>query len=116
MISRASCHCSRLFSRSTPNAICSIGVERPVPHSTRPPDRMSTVATFSATRAGWMKLNGSSVTPKPRRICSVTWLSAPRTTSLDGECERPSRKWCSTDHTVLNPIWSARRICSKASL
>ena len=32
----ASCHCSRLASRSTPNAICSIGVDRPVPHSTRP--------------------------------------------------------------------------------
>ena len=27
-------------------------MDRPVPHSTRPPDRMSAVATFSATRIG----------------------------------------------------------------
>ena len=36
MISMASRHSSRLFSRSTWNAVCSIGVDRPVPHSTRP--------------------------------------------------------------------------------
>ena len=36
--------------RSTPKAVCSMGVERPVPHSTRPFERMSTVATFSAMR------------------------------------------------------------------
>ena len=32
---------------STPNAVCSIGVERPIPHSTRPCDSTSTVATLS---------------------------------------------------------------------
>ena len=36
MISMASAHSARLASRSTWNAVCSIGVERPVPHSTRP--------------------------------------------------------------------------------
>ena len=70
-ISMASCQCSRECSRSTPNAICSIGVERPVPHSTRPPDKTSTVATFSAIRAGWKNPNGVSVTPKPRRRFDV---------------------------------------------
>ncbi len=52
----ASSHSSRLSSRGTWKAVCSIGVDRPVPHSTRPPERMSAVATFSATRAGWHEL------------------------------------------------------------
>jgi len=42
----------------TPKAICSIGVDRPVPHSTRPWLSTSTVATFSAMRAGWVKRTG----------------------------------------------------------
>ena len=49
-ISMASCQSSRERSRSTPKAICSIGVDRPVPHTARPLDKMSTVATFSAMR------------------------------------------------------------------
>src|SRR5215471_7184809 len=52
MISIASAHSARLCSRSTWKAVCSMGVDRPVPHSTRPFERMSAVATFSATRAG----------------------------------------------------------------
>ena len=44
----ASAQSSRDLSRSTPNAVCSIGVERPVPHSTRPCESRSTAATFSA--------------------------------------------------------------------
>ena len=114
-ISMASFHCSRVCSRSTLNAICSMGVDRPVPHSTLPPDRMSAVATFSATLAGWVNPNGMRTTPKPRRMCSVIWDRAPMRTSGAGEWERPSRKWCSTHHTVLNAISSARRICSRAS-
>ena len=78
-------------------------------------ERMSTVATFSAMRAGCVKPKGQSVTPKPRRICSVTWLSAPSSTSGAGQCERPSRKWCSTAHTVLKPRRSPSLICSSAS-
>ena len=97
MIWIASSHSARLASRSTWNAVCSIGVERPVPHSTRPFERMSAVATFSATRAGCVNPNGSSVTPKPSRMFSVAWVSAPITTSGAGQCERPSRKWCSTN-------------------
>ena len=87
-----------------------------MPHSTRPPDSTSTVATFSATRAGWMNPGGQRVTPKPRRRFSVTCERAPRTTSEDGECDRPSRKWCSTDQIVLKPNLSASLICSNASL
>ena len=116
MIWMASSHSRRLCSRSTWNAVCSMGVDRPVPHSTRPSDRTSAVATFSATRAGWVNPYGSSVTPKPRRMFSVAWVSAPITTSGAGQCDRPSRKWCSTNQAVLKPTWSARRICSSISL
>lgn len=114
-ISIASFQSSRLFSRSTWKAVCSIGVERPVPHCTRPRDRMSTVATFSAIRAGWVKPKGVSVTPNPRPMFSVTWLSAPSSTSGAGQWERPSRKWCSTAQIVLKPRESASLICSTAS-
>ncbi len=69
----ASSHWSRLSSRGTWNAVCSIGVDRPVPHSTRPLERMSAVATFSATRIGGVNACGISVTPKPRRRFSVHW-------------------------------------------
>ena len=111
----ASSHSARLASRSTWKAVCSIGVDRPVPHSTLPWDRTSAVATFSATRAGWVKPYGRRVTPKPRRMFCVAWVSAPITTSGAGQCERPSRKWCSTNHAVLKPTWSARRIWSSIS-
>jgi hypothetical protein len=103
-------------SRSTPNAVCSIGVDRPVPHSTRPPLRMSAVATFSATRIGGVKAWGMRVTPKPRRMFSVIWLSAPMMTSGAGEWLRPSRKWCSTCQVVWKPSLSASLICSSVSL
>ena len=100
------------FGTSTANAVCSIGVERPMPHSTRPCDSMSTVATFSAIRAGWMNSCGISATPKPSRICSVICDSAPSTTSLHGMWLRPSRKWCSTSQAVWKPFLSASAICS----
>ena len=102
-------------SAGTPKAICSIGVERPVPHSTRPWESTSTVATFSATRAGCWKPGGMRLTPKPRRMSLVMVERAPRTTSLLGQAERPSRKWCSTHQTVSKPRVSAKRISSMAS-
>ena len=111
----ASFHCSRERSRSTWKAVCSIGVERPVPHSTRPRESTSTVATFSAMRAGCVKPKGVSVTPKPRRMRSVICESAPSSTSGAGQCERPSRKWCSTAQIVWKPSESASLICSIAS-
>ena len=51
--SMASCHSARLSSTGTWKAVCSMGVDRPVPHSMRPPERTSAVATFSATWTGW---------------------------------------------------------------
>ncbi len=114
-IRMASAQSSRDFSRSTPKAICSIGVERPVPHCTRPWESRSTAATFSAMRWGGVNANGVRVTPKPMPICSVTPDRYPSSTSGAGQCERPSRKWCSTAQMVLKPIVSARRICSTAS-
>ena len=114
--STASRHWARLSSLAgTPKAICSMGVDRPVPHSTRPWLNTSTVATFSATRAGCWKPGGMRLTPKPRRMFSVMVDSAPSTTSLLGQADRPSRKWCSTHHTVLKPRVSAKRISSMAS-
>ena len=48
---RAAARCfSLLRSQSTWKAVCFMGVA--MPHSTRPRDRRSTVATFSAMRAG----------------------------------------------------------------
>jgi hypothetical protein len=111
----ASFHWSRDFSRSTWKAVCSIGVERPVPHSARPFERTSRVATFSAMRAGCVKPKGVRVTPNPRRICSVTCERAPSRTSGAGQWERPSRKWCSTAQIVWKPTLSASLICSIAS-
>ena len=115
-ISTASRHWARdRSSAGTPKAVCSIGVDRPVPHSTRPCERTSTVATFSATRAGWMKPKGMRVTPNPSLICSVDRARPPRMASEQGEAERPSRKWCSTTQTVLNPSLSAYWISAMAS-
>ena len=74
----------------------------------------STVATFSATRAGWMNPNGMRVTPKPSLILGAR-ASPPRIASLQGDADRPSRKWCSTTHTVLNPSLSAWWISAMAS-
>ena len=115
-ISTASFHWTRDSSvGGTPKAICSIGVDRPVPHSTRPWLSTSTVATFSAMRAGWVKPNGVSVTPKPSRRFRVVSASPPSTASGVGQAERPSRKWCSTHHTVWKPSVSANWISAMAS-
>ena len=62
-----------------------------------------------------MKPNGISVTPKPSLICSVLSASPPRIASLHGDADRPSRKWCSTTHTVLKPSLSAYWISAIAS-
>src|SRR5579859_5611985 len=96
----ASLACALLSTGSTPKADCSIGVDRPVPHSTLPLDNTSAVATFSATRTGEVNGCGINTTPKPSRIRSVTCDSAPISTSGAEECDRPSRKWCSTCQVV----------------
>ncbi len=63
---------------------------RPVPNSTRPPERTSSVATRSAVRTGCWK--GSRTTPSPSRIRLVIRDSAPSTMSGDEECENPRVK------------------------
>ena len=77
---------------------------------------MSTVATFSATRAGWMKPNGMSVTPKPSRMFSVDSARPPRIAS-----ERRGRRATVAEvvldapTTVLKPSVSANWISAIAS-
>ena len=67
--SRDSSHWARFSSRSTPkppSSICEL--PSPVPNSTRPPEIRSSVATRSATRAGWLTAGGTWTIPWPRRI------------------------------------------------
>src|SRR3954471_939398 len=80
---------------------------RPVPNSNRPPERWSSMATFSATLAGWFTCGSGLKIPEPRWIRSVECARYPRNTSLAERCEYSSRKWCSVTHTYLKPAWSA---------
>ncbi len=87
----ASSKISRLLSMSTPNGSSSvIEALSPMPNSQRPFDSRSRLATFSATRAGWLVV--SCMMPWPSRICFVRWLAAARNDSGDGEWEYSSRK------------------------
>ena len=52
-MARDSSHISRLSLGSMPMPVSSYGAERPVPKSTRPSDRWSSIATRSATLFGW---------------------------------------------------------------
>ena len=67
-----------------------------MPKSTLPSETRSSVATRSATRAGWFTAGGICTIPWPSRMFSVRWLAAARNTSGAEECEYSSRKWCST--------------------
>jgi hypothetical protein len=96
----ASSHIAFFRPRSTPNPPSSISEDdSPVPNSTRPPDRMSSAAARSATRAGWLYAGGVRAMPCPRRMFCVRWLSAAIISSGADECEYSSRKWCSTSNT-----------------
>jgi hypothetical protein len=98
--SSASSHWSRFSSRSMRKPPSSaLDDASPVPKSTRPSEIRSSVAMRSATRAVWLKLNGSWTMPWPSRMRDVRWLHAARNTSGADECEYSSRKWCSTSHT-----------------
>ena len=95
-----SVHWSRLVSQSTPKPPSSARDDAsPVPRSTRPPDRRSSVAARSATLAVWLNSSGNCTMPCPRRMRSVTAATAPRNTSGAAEWLYSSRKWCSTSHT-----------------
>src|SRR5690242_2362798 len=57
----------------TPNPRCSVVDEpRPIPNSKRPSDRMSRIATRSATRAGWFTGGVTLKIPLPRWMFSVS--------------------------------------------
>ena len=57
---------------------------RPVPNSTRPSERWSSVAMRSATRAGWFTLAVMLVIAVPTWICFVTAATQVRKTSGAG--------------------------------
>jgi hypothetical protein len=93
----ASSHTARLSRKRRSNGCSSVVVaDSPIPNSTRPCDRRSSVETRSATRAGWFVV--SWMIPCPSLMFFVRWLAAPRNTSGAELCEYSSRKWCSTSH------------------
>src|SRR2546421_5802904 len=102
----ASSNMARVVSPSgMPKPLNSVDDEpRPVPNSKRPSLRWSSMATRSATRAGWLT-GGVRF-----QIAEPTWMRLVRaamkgsTTSEAERCEYSSRKWCSTDHTYLKPL------------
>src|SRR5499427_5555027 len=73
--------------------------ERPVPTSSRPPERMSSTAVRSAILIGWLNSGTQTMMPCPTRIFSVTIAHAVRNNSGAGQWEYSSRKWCSTAQT-----------------
>ncbi len=90
--------------------------ERPVPTSSRPPERMSSTAVRSAILIGWLNCGTHTTMPKPTRICFVTIAHAVRNISGAEQWEYSSRKWCSTAHTWSKPSSSASFTCSSALL
>src|SRR2546428_99053 len=105
----ASSNMARVVSPSgMPKPLTSVEDEpRPVPNSKRPSLRWSSMATRSATRAGWLT-GGVKI-----QIAEPTWMRVVRaamkgsTISEAERCEYSSRKWCSTDHTYFKPWRSA---------
>src|SRR6185436_10848765 len=74
---------------------------RPVPNSKRPSDRWSSMATRSATRAGWF--TGGVMFQIAEPTCRRFVRAAIHGSMIsDAEmCEYSSKKWCSTDQTYL---------------
>ena len=96
----ASSHIARFCVRSTRKPPSSAPeLDSPVPKSTRPSEIRSSVATRSATRAGWFTGGGIWTIPWPRRIREVRTAAAGRKTSGAEEWLYSSRKWCSTSQT-----------------
>src|SRR2546427_1430188 len=119
----ASSNMARVVSPSgMPKPLNSVDDEpRPVPNSKRPSLRWSSMATRSATRAGWLTGGVRFQIAEPRWMRVVRAAMKGSTISEAERCEYSSRKWCSTDHTYLKPWRSAasasstsrsRRACS----
>ena len=103
-------------SGSIPNASSSIADDdSPVPNSTRPPERTSSVAMRSATRAGWLIAGGVCTIPWPRRIRFVRCDSAPRNTSGALEWRVLLEEVVLDEPDASMPSRSASSICSSAS-
>src|SRR6478735_8822228 len=93
---------------SMPNPSTSTDDEpRPVPNSNRPGASWSSIATFSATRAGWQIGGVMLMIPEPMWMRSVIANAYAIQASLADRCEYSSRKWCSVTHTYLKPERSA---------
>src|SRR5207302_5354991 len=98
-----------------------VELPRPVPNSKRPSERWSSMATRSATRAGWFTGGVVLKIAEPTWMRDVLAATKERNTSGAGMCEYSVRKWCSGHHTYLMPWrshstaksrFSMRRRCS----
>src|SRR5215470_2125882 len=65
--------------------------ERPVPTSSRPPERMSSTAVFSAILMGWLNSGTQTMMPCPTRMSFVTMAQAVKNNSGAEQCEYSSR-------------------------
>ena len=65
---------------------------RPVPISSRPPERMSSTAARSAMRIGWLNCGTHTTMPWPTRMFFVCIAHAVRNSSGAEQCEYSSRK------------------------
>ena len=109
MISIASSICGRVPVALMPNASsCQRWLARPQPSCTRPFDARSRVAVRSATRSGWLKANGSSVTMWRMLMRWVCAAIAPYGTSGAVTVASGLTKWCSDVPQWSKPISSAR--------
>ena len=86
---RVSATISRVSSWSSmPKPFCSVVDEpRPVPNSKRPSDRWSSMATRSATRAGWLAGGVMLKMPEPRWMLEVWAAAKAMNDSLADRCE-----------------------------
>src|SRR6059036_3413523 len=112
----ASSNMARVVSPSgMPKPLNSVEDEpRPVPNSKRPSERWSSMATRSATRAGWLTGGVRFQIAEPRWMRVVRAAMKGSTISEAERCEYSSRKWCSTDHAYLKP-WRSEASASSIS-
>ena len=117
MNSSASSCCARVSCGLIWNPSSSVRVaDRPVPNSSRPSHRWSSVAAISAARIGWLYAMGRRRTPWPRRMFSVLAAMFANTTSGAVEMLSSGRKWCSVSQKLWYPSLSARTAASTAPL
>ena len=83
-MSSASRSCARDVSGSTPKAVHSVPPERARPTSMRPPVTRSAKAARSATRSGWLILNGARIPEWPKRS---RFVCRPSTTGMNSGVE-----------------------------